>query len=121
MWGHIRYTEHKLPHRHYLLSVCLFLWLYPIFIYDVDFSNYLLSGRYLLPLAPLLSLPAAYWLSSRPTNERWSFIALAVLIGISGYVYFLARMRIDIFNIGLMEALDKSFTRIYIVYQRGFF
>jgi len=87
-------------------------------IRDLEFSHYLITGRALLPLLPLLAVPAALWLSQRTAGEKIAFVAAIVLIGCAGYFFFLARMRIDIFDCGLLSALDKNFTRMYLVFQR---
>ncbi|MBN2384842.1 hypothetical protein JXQ70_18370 [bacterium] len=89
-----------------------------LFAANLEFPHYLLTGRILLPLLPFLVVPASLWLSSRPRSERCAYLFSIVLIACAAYFFFLARMRIDLFNIGLMEALDKNFTRMYLVFQR---
>ncbi|MFC1850535.1 hypothetical protein ACFL27_10120 [candidate division CSSED10-310 bacterium] len=87
------------------------------FITDLEFSHYLLTGRLLLPLLPVLAILATHWLSQRALGERVCYTAFIILIGFASYAFFMARLRIDLFDLGLLEALDKNFTRIYLVHQ----
>lgn len=89
----------------------------PFFQRNFDFSNYILTARLFFPLTFMLAIPISLWLKSREYFEKLIYEALIVLVGIAGYAFFLARMRIDLFNLGILSALDKNLMRIYLVFQ----
>lgn len=82
-----------------------------------EFAHYLLTGKNMIVAVPFLTAAAVHWLHGLADAERRTWSGLLVLIGVASYAFFLARMRLDFLSSGLMEALDRNYTRMYLVFQ----
>lgn len=99
-----------------ITSLCLYF-IPACFTTDLDFSLYQLYSRFLLSMVPMLLFGTVLWLQKKSPSMKGVLVATIVIIGISSHAFFLARMRIDLFHSGIMGALDKNTSRMYLVYQ----